>query len=176
MEARTNRGPDCWINQMCWFSPKHFLTQFMPEYAGQAKIDAMMKEMASRVNDWSEHVRPARNRPAPARGVSGTVRLPVNPQPLLLGLRPGREPASVPGRRSAVPDGEPDVFRWFAGEHDIPATAVAILSRCLPTSRTWRAGDYSVYRWPAMAGTTRVAATWNEDPFIGQMMRTKDFR
>ena len=190
MESRMNRGPDCWINAMCWYSPKHFLTQFMPEYAGQAKIDAMMKEMDfAEYNDfWNQNTYSFYNPDSPCARAwclelyDALYYWHINPQPLLLGLRPGGEPASVPGRHSAVPDGEPERGPSSGGLRAsttfLPPPSPYFL-RCLPTSRNMERGDYSVYRWPAMAGNDSalgLAATWNEDPFIGQLMRTKDFR
>ena len=189
MEARTNRGPDCWINQMCWYSPKHFLTQFMPEYAGQAKIDEMMAAQDfEEFNDfWNQNTYSYFNEESPcARAwclelydASSTGIITRNHY--FWGFDPeGNQLPYLDGVQQFRMESRPvAVFRWFAGEHDIPATAAASLDEVPSYIQNMERGDYSVYRWPAMAGNDSglgLAATWNEDPFIGQMMRTKDFR
>ena len=189
MESRMNRGPNCFINGMCWYGPKHWLTQFMPEYVGQAKVDEMIKAAgAENFNAWWRPATwPFENPDGPCIRAwcvehydpSNTGILTrdhyywgFDPEGNQLPYLDGVQQFRMESRSVAT-------FRWLSGENDIPATAVAVLSEVPLYIQNMVAGDYSVYRWPAMAGNDSalgLAATWNEDPFIGELIRTKDFR
>ena len=189
MESRMNRGPDCWIGGMCWFSPKHFLTQFMPEHVGQAKIDQMMKEQDfAEFNDfWNQNTYSFFNSDSPCARAwclevydsssTGIVKRnhffwgfdpEGNQMPYLDGVQQFRQESR-----------DVAVFRWFSGEHDIPATAAGALTEVPLYVQNMEAGDYSVYHWPSFGGNDLGWAfngTWNEDPYLGQILRTQDFR
>ena len=70
------------------------------------------------------------------------------------------------------------VFRGMGGESD--ATTVPYSVSELPLYQAnMEKGDYSIYSWPALGGSDAlftVNQTYNDDPEIGRLMRTKEFR
>jgi peptide/nickel transport system substrate-binding protein len=70
------------------------------------------------------------------------------------------------------------VFRAMAGESDWNAKEYQASDIPL-LIQNMEKGDYSVYNWPSMSGHESglgMNVTWNKDPELGRMFRTKDFR
>ena len=71
------------------------------------------------------------------------------------------------------------VFRKMSGENDQPITYNNNLGDVPLYVSNMERGDYSVYRWPSFGGNDRglgIQQTWNEDPYLGQLNRTHEFR
>ena len=70
------------------------------------------------------------------------------------------------------------VFRSMNGEND-GQTSPFFLSEVPVYNANLEKGDYSVYQWPSTGGNDAAVVlnqTFNDDPFIGKLIRTRDFR
>ena len=70
------------------------------------------------------------------------------------------------------------VFRAMNGENDGQTTPFQ-LSEVPVYNANLEKGDYSVYQWPSTGGNDAAVVlnqTFNDDPLIGKLIRTKDFR
>ena len=70
------------------------------------------------------------------------------------------------------------VFRAMAGEED-GRTSSFIPGELPLYIQNMERGDFSIYHWPSSGGadlTTTMQQTYNEDPRIGELIRTQDFR
>ena len=70
------------------------------------------------------------------------------------------------------------VFRAMNGENDGQTTPF-YLSEVPVYNANLEKGDYSVYQWPSTGGNDAAVVlnqTFNEDPLIGKLIRTRDFR
>ena len=194
MEARTNRGSICTVNGYCWFTPKHHVSQFMPEIVGQAKVDEMMAAdgheafgswWGYRTYDMSRADTPC----ARIMCVGGVGD--ENAQGKEIGklARNHYSWAFDPeGNQLPYVDGvwmyqnesnEVAVFRKMSGENDQPITYNNNLGDVPLYINSMERGDYSVYRWPSFGGNDRglgIQQTWNDDPYLGQLNRTHEFR
>jgi peptide/nickel transport system substrate-binding protein len=194
MESRMNRGSICTIGGMCWFTPKHHVSQFMPEIVGQPAVDAMMAADGNEnFNSWWRNVTydmSSADIPC-ARimcvGGAGTE----NSQGKALGIltRNHYSWAFDPeGNQLPYLDAvwmfqnegnDVAVFRKMAGENDQPITYNNSLTNVPLYINNMESGDYSIYRWPSFGGNDKglgLQQTWNEDPYIGQLIRTHEFR
>jgi len=73
---------------------------------------------------------------------------------------------------------EVGVFRAMAGENDGSAGQFRLPELPLYNANMEK-GDYSLYHWPSPGGLDSAFAlnmTYNADPYVGQMIRTRDFR
>ena len=69
-------------------------------------------------------------------------------------------------------------FRAMAGEED-GRTSSFIPGELPLYVNNMERGDFSIYHWPSSGGadlTTTMQQTYNEDPRIGELIRTQDFR
>jgi peptide/nickel transport system substrate-binding protein len=70
------------------------------------------------------------------------------------------------------------VFRSMAGEMD-GRTSIFLPSELPLYVSNMDKGDYSIYHWPSSGGSempARLQQTFNDDPYIGELIRTQDFR
>ena len=71
------------------------------------------------------------------------------------------------------------VFRKMSGENDQPITYNNLLRNVPLYINSMERGDYSIYRWPSFGGNDAgigLQQTWNDDPYIGELIRTHEFR
>ena len=153
----------------------------MPEYIGQAQVDAMMK--AAQVDNfaqwWGDRTYSYFNPDSPCArawclkvfdrsttGIGSHYFWGFDPEgnqlPYLDAIQQFRM--------------EPGRGRLPLVRNDIPATAAGVLTEVPLYVQNMEAGDYSVYHW---FGGNDLGLAFNhmdEDPFIGQMIRTRDFR
>ena len=70
------------------------------------------------------------------------------------------------------------VFRGMNGENDGQTTPFQLPEVPIYNANMEK-GDYSIYHWPSTGGNDTaipMSQTYNEDPEIGRLLRTKDFR
>ena len=194
MESRLNRGSICTVNGFCWFTPKHHVSQFMPEIVGQAKVDEMMAAddhegfgswWRYRTYDMSRADIPC----ARIMCVGGVGD--ENAQGKEIGkLTRNHYSWAFDPEGNQLPyldavwmyqneSNEVAVFRKMSGENDQPITYNNNLGDVPLYINSMERGDYSVYRWPSFGGNDRglgIQQTWNEDPYLGELNRTHEFR
>jgi len=194
MESRLNRGSICTVGGFCWFTPKHHVTKFMPEQIGQAAVDSMMAAAGqSNFNTWWLSVTydmSSANTPCArimCTGGTGSD----NAQGKALGILARNHYSwAFDPESNQLPyldavwmfqNESPDVanFRKMWGENDQPITFTNSLGDVPRYINNMESGDYSIYRWPSFGGNDAGFAmqqTWNDDPYIGQLIRTHEFR
>jgi len=168
-----------------------YLKQFHPGYADPATLNAMM--VAADIDNWPSHFRtrvsvhgawyrlqPVVGAWVQTSGVSVGDHLNSESNPFYHVFDPeGNQMPYLDGTASVGYESrEVAVFRAMAGESDghtqIYQTAELPLYQSNMVS-----GDYSIYPWPDMAGSDswfRMNMTYNDNPDIGQALRTKNFR
>ena len=188
----------CMRNRFCWFSHPN-LKKLHPKYTDPDKVQARADAMG--LKDWrdvmhaSQNVQLARFELEPFEDVGSTgcvapyCFVEYKPGELAVAERnhyfPFVDPAGnqLPYTDQVVmiilPGDEATVrFRSMAGETDGRSTNY-ILPELPLYIQNMEKGDYSIYGWPALGGADlgfEMNQTYNVDPQIGRLIRTKEFR
>ena len=189
LEGGRSRGPRCRVG--CWYGARQHLYQFHPKYASSRELNAKLEETG--MPGWVDlfksettahgfgiikvpHIGPYLQ----TYGRSQGDRLEYKANPYHFAVDPeGNQLPYLDGIISVGYESRPvAVFRALAGEHD--AGSVIFVEDELPIYQTnMEKGDYSLYSYPTPggpAGGLSFNQTFNDDPEIGRLMRTKDFR
>jgi peptide/nickel transport system substrate-binding protein len=186
LELRDGRGCSS-AGRYCWFLPVDFMKPFHPDFADPAAYNALLsandddetKAWASAFSAPDVLDRPPLVGPYFATLSSDTLDTwDRNP------YFPGVDPA---GNQLPYTDGaigiktesaSVAVFRTIAGEADLVGGHLAVSQ--LPLYRAnQEKGDYRILLWPSPSGADTILPInqdWNKDPYIGSLLRTKDFR
>ena len=188
----------CMRNRFCWFSHPN-MQKLHPKYTDAGKLQARADAMG--LKDWKEVYHASQNvqlarfalEPFEEIGSTGCVApycfVEYKEGEIAVAERnhyfPFVDPAGnqVPYTDQVVmiilPGDEATVrFRSMAGETDGRSTNYILPELPLYVENMER-GDYSIYGWPALGGADlglEVNQTYNADPEIGRLLRTKDFR
>ena len=187
MESRATPSALCGPNRVCIVShPK--MQKYYPQYAGQDAIDKLIKDeghtdLIALLNDrWHVYTNiteiPCA---APFCALSDSEALTeweknqyhwfVDPEGNQIPYMDGAVMPKLENRDVIV-------FRAMAGEEDgrtstfIPGELPLYISNMVK-------GDFSIFHWPSSGGadlSTTMQQTYNEDPRIGELIRTQDFR
>jgi len=189
-DGKSKRGYDqCGGNRWCWFAPKHWLTKFHPAYASETDLQKLMDD-----NNFDNPITLMQNassyrrnlgRPGPAMNawklqdqtdlegyyVRNHYYVGVDPEGNQLPFFDERKILKMESREVVA-------FRTMAGEGDVDACVLRM--EALPLAmHNMEKGDYSLYHWPTPGGSDVALTfnqTWNEDPELGKLIRTNDFR
>jgi ABC-type transport system substrate-binding protein len=177
-----------------WYCPTQFYKQLHPKYADPAELQARID--AAGVDDWVQLWGQMTTPGKEALPITGEVRPCVAPWCLVEYVpdafsRYSRnhyfmmfdaEGNQLPYTDEAVAfvseSREIGVFRSMDGENDGSAFQFRLPEMPLYNANMVT-GDYSLYHWPSPGGTDAgiyMNMSYNEDPWIGQMLRTVDFR
>ena len=188
MESRSTPSALCGPKRVCIIShPK--MQKYYPQYAGQAAIDKLIKDeghtdlVALLNNRWHLYTNideiPCAS---PFCAISYTPSLTeweknqfhwfVDPEGNQIPYLDGAVMWSAEGGRDV------QIFRAMAGEED-GRTSYFIPGEIPLYIQNMERGDFSVYHWPSSGGadlSTTMQQTYNVDPRIGELIRTRDFR
>jgi len=187
-QLRHTRSYDCRFK--CFFSPKHYMKQFHPGYADPADLTKLIQDGGH--NDWTDLFLAKQLTfadellvPQTAAHImtDGAGRLKnfyeFKSNPYYFAADPmGNQLPYADGMYQTIHESrEVAVFRAMAGENDFGLRVFDILE--LPMYQAnMEKGDYSLYSWgsPGNAPVLTFNFTYNEDPEIGKLFRTADFR
>ena len=188
MESRATPSALCGPGRVCIVShPK--MQKYYPQYAGQAAIDKLIKDeghadLVTLLNNrWHVYTNIVEIPCAgPFCATSYTPSLTeweknqfhwfVDPEGNQIPYLDGAVMWSSDGGR------EVQIFRAMAGEED-GRTSYFIPGEIPMYIQNMERGDFSVYHWPSSGGADLSATmqqTYNVDPRIGELIRTRDFR
>ena len=173
--------------RLCWFSHHEYNKQWHPKYASSAALNSEIakNEVENWVQLWNLKNNAEINTERPCvqpwctTAESDTERtytrnhyfFEVDPEGNQLPYIDQVSNFRMESRDVAV-------FRAMNGEQDGQTTPYLIKELPLYTSNM-NQGDYSIYHWPSTGGNDAPISlnqTYNEDPYIGQLIRTGDFR
>ena len=187
MESRATPSSLCGPGRVCITShPK--MKKYYPQYAGQPAIDKLIKDeghadLKALLNDRWHVYSNIKEIPcaAPYCATSDSESLTeweknqyhwfVDPEGNQI---PYNDGAVMP----KLEDRDVIVFRAMAGEED-GRTSTFIPGELPLYIENMERGDFSVFHWPSSGGADLSATmqqTFNEDPRIGELIRTQDFR
>ncbi len=195
---QTHTASLCFPNRFCWFGHPN-LKKIHPKFAGAEQAQAIADGMG--LKDWKEVMRASQNvqlarfelEPFAEIGSTGCVApycfVEYKPGEIAVAERnhyfPFVDPAGnqLPYTDQVVmiilPGDEATVrFRSMNGETD-GRTTNYILPELPLYIQNMERGDYSIYGWPSLGGADlglHMNQTYNVDPEIGRLIRTKDFR
>ena len=186
-EQRANRGDHCsgGAGRGCFWSPKHYMGQFVPGIADPAALQKKIDD--NKVEDWVQLWKLKTNwetntekpcmRAWCIKSNSDTQRT-GSRNHYFWGVDPegNQMPYMDEVTMIAMESREVAVFRAMAGENDGQTAIYASPEIPLYVSNMEK-GDYSLYHWP-LAAEFSIAwnQTYNHDPVIGELLRTKKFR
>ena len=203
-DGKLGRGMTCSGRRgFCWFAPKHYLSQFHLTYTDEETLNKRAETLAVQtwVDVWWQKSQvdlanaqgPSTDLPSngipdglPCMGawcmkgkhtdVAGTL----TRNHFFVGVDP--EGNQLPYTDELTMDRfesrDVAVFRSLNGETDAYTTAFKLQEMPLYIS-SMEKGDFSLEHWPATGGNDaalNLNQTWNEDPVIGELLRTTDFR
>ena len=174
-----------------WYAPAHYMKQFHQKYADPDELAALVKE--EEVDDWIQLFRlkldyghafleegfgapmmsawvPCERTETHARACRNAFYYGVDPE--------GNQLPYIDSVYSvAVESNEVALLRAMLGESDLVSRLFQIQHMPLLV-KNMEKGDYSIYHWKNAASDAMLAIsqTYNEDPEIGRLLRTKDFR
>jgi len=177
----------------CYEFPAHYGKQFHPKYQTPAKLQELMDE--AQVDDWAKLFGLRTNYetnglntkyPVPHAGPWVTESRESNGNfvdvrnPYYFGFDPEGNQLPYIDRIQGiqVESREVGVFRAMNGEVDSGGIGF-ILTEMPLYMQNMVSGDYSIYKWDALAGDDSYSMfnqDYNVDPEVGRWLRTKDFR
>ena len=195
---QTHTASFCRPNRFCWFGHPN-LKKIHPKFAGAEQAQAIADSMG--LKDWKDVMTASQNvqlarfelEPFADIGSTGCVApycfVEYKPGEIAVAERnhyfPFVDPAGnqLPYTDQVVmiilPGDEATVrFRSMNGETD-GRTTNYILPELPLYIQNMEKGDYSIYGWPSLGGADlgfHMNQTYNVDPEIGRLVRTKDFR
>jgi len=187
MEGEVRPGSICTSFYFCFYSPAHYMKQFHPDYGDPAAIAKMIEE--EEVGDWTRlwglKNSFGNNPDMPWMGhfvldsVGDTLwTLSANPYFFEVDPEGNQLPYQDGVQIIRVESREVAVFRTMAGESDFNGRDLLIQEIPLYRSNQER-GDFSIKIWPTTGPgdiAMSICQTCNQDPELGKLMRTKDFR
>ena len=173
-----------------WYAPKHFLAEFHPDHSTAAKITEHLGRYDQEA--WTGLMRKVTNPRDIDIGIKGPSLNAWYHESILdtigfdsrnhffVGVDPEGNQLPYIDRRTSVrtEDRPAAVLRTLAGETDQNSCLSSIPELPLYVTNMEK-GDYSLYHWPTPGGNdgpVSVNHTYNMDPEIGKLLRTKDFR
>jgi len=174
-----------------WFAPAHYMKQFHQKYADPEELAALVKEAG--VDDWIQlfkmnldygwaHMEKTINTPTmwpwmPCERGESHTRYCRNPYYYGVDPEGNQLPYIDSVFSKAVESKEVAVLRAMLGESDLVSRLFQINQIPLLVKNMVE-GDYSIFHWKNAASDSMLAIsqTYNEDPEIGRLLRTKDFR
>jgi len=190
-DGKSQRGYwNCGRGGFCWHAPKHFLTAYHPDYASADSLNAAMGKYQQ--SDWTRLMRKVTNPRDMDIGIKGPSMNAWYHESILdteghdvrnhffIGTDPeGNQLPYIDKRISAKAESRAvAVLRTMAGETDQNSCLSSIPELPLYLSNMEK-GDYSLYHWPTPGGNDMAISlnqTWNTDPEMGKLIRTKEFR
>ena len=187
MESRATPSSLCGPGRVCIVShPK--MQKYYPQYAGQAAVDKLIKDgghadLAALLNERWNVYQNIDEIPCAAPYCATAFSEPlteweknqyhwfVDPEGNQL---PYTDGAVMPRMESR----DVNIFRAMAGEQD-GRTSEFIPGELPLYIQNMEKGDFSIFFWPSSGGadlSTTMQQTYNENPLIGELIRTKDFR
>ena len=173
-----------------WYAPKHFLAEFHPDHSTAAKITEHLGRYDQEA--WTGLMRKVTNPRDMDIGIKGPSLNAWYHESILdtigfdsrnhffVGVDPEGNQLPYIDRRTSVrtEDRPAAVLRTLAGETDQNSCLSSIPELPLYVTNMEK-GDYSLFHWPTPGGNdgpVSVNHTYNMDPEIGKLLRTKDFR
>ena len=173
-----------------WYAPKHFLAEFHPDHSTAAKITEHLGRYDQET--WTALMQKVTNPRDIDIGIKGPSLNAWYHESILdtigfdarnhffVGVDPEGNQLPYIDRRTSVrtEDRPAAVLRTLAGETDQNSCLSSIPELPLYVTNMEK-GDYSLYHWPTPGGNDgpiSVNHTYNVDPEIGRLLRTKDFR
>lgn len=173
-----------------WYAPKHFLAEFHPDHSTAAKITEHLGRYQQEA--WTGLMRKVTNPRDPDIGIKGPSLNAWYHESILdtqgfdsrnhffVGVDPEGNQLPYIDRRTSVrtEDRPAAVLRTLAGETDQNSCLSSIPELPLYVTNMEK-GDYSLFHWPTPGGNdgpVSVNHTYNADPEIGKLLRTKEFR
>ncbi|MYD50291.1 MAG: hypothetical protein F4W93_02240 [Dehalococcoidia bacterium] len=173
-----------------WYAPKHFLAEFHPDHSTAAKITEHLGRYDQEA--WTGLMRKVTNPRDIDIGIKGPSLNAWYHESILdtqgfdsrnhffVGVDPEGNQLPYIDRRTSVrtEDRPAAVLRTLAGETDQNSCLSSIPELPLYVTNMEK-GDYSLFHWPTPGGNdgpVSVNHTYNMDPEIGKLLRTKDFR
>ena len=173
-----------------WYAPEHFLAEFHPDHSTAAKITEHLGRYQQEA--WTGLMRKVTNPRDPDIGIKGPSLNAWYHESILdtigfdarnhffVGVDPEGNQLPYIDRRTSVrsESREAAVLRTLAGETDQNSCLSSIPELPLYVTNMQK-GDYSLFHWPTPGGndgTVSLNHTYNTDPEIGKLLRTKDFR
>jgi peptide/nickel transport system substrate-binding protein len=186
-ELRSSARMWCAKGVVSWFCPSEYLKQFHPKFADPAALQAQIDE--ANLEDWtqlfSNKGNVFANPDLPVHTAWGTC---VKEDRLVIACRnhyytffdvEGNQlPYADEAALFSMETREVAVFRAMNGELD-GRSDFLILSEMPLYNANMEKGDYSLYHWPSTGGSDVAMffnMTYNKDPEIGRILRTRDFR
>jgi peptide/nickel transport system substrate-binding protein len=187
MESRATPSSLCGPGRVCITGhPK--MKKYYPQYAGQASIDKLIKDgghadLTGLLNQKWQVYNNIEEIPcaAPFCAISRTDSQTeweknqyhwfVDPEGNQLPYLDGAVMPQMENR-------DVNIFRAMAGEQD-GRTSEFIPGEIPLYIQNMDRGDFSIFHWPSSGGadlSTTMQQTYNEDPRIGELIRTQDFR
>jgi len=181
-------GQYCGTISQCMWEPYHYSKNFHPKTPDPAAFEKLMKDRGYTV--WTQawrgkyDVNTTANVPSLGyfyicEGSAQQVKLCANPY--FYGADPqGNQLPYLDGYvYDRVEARDVAVFRALSGETDGPFSENFLLQELPLYLANMDKGDFSIARWPDLSGNDaglQQNLEWNEDPYIGQLIRTQDFR
>jgi len=172
-----------------WYAPAHYLKPFHKKYADAKKLDEMVN--AAEVEDWVALFRSRANFQleeqvdAPFMGpwfmcekTAFHSRMCRNPYYFGVDPEGNQLPYIDSIFTNVVESPEVSALRSMGGESDLVTGGVVTIGLLPVFIKNMEKGDYSLYHWPAWARDLALVfnQTYNDDPEIGRLIRTKEFR
>ena len=170
------------------YSPKHYMKQFHPKYAGQAKVDELAKDEG--FDNWVQLFKfkndPKLNVEAPVV-TPWITKTPINTPQMVLERNPYYFAVDTAGNQlpyfdkivmGLAEDLEVLNLRAIAGEYDIQGRHVQ-LPKLPVLLENQEKGNYTIRFWRALGGSDSafyINQNYDADPEIGKWLRNKDFR
>ena len=185
-ELRTSARQWCSKGVVSWHCPP-YLKQFHPKYADSKQLQRLINEAS--LEDWTQlfsqkgNVWANPDLPCVTAWCMSVVRdtqvivsrnhyyFFFDPEGNQLPYMDEATIISMESRATAV-------FRSMRGENDGQTTPFMLPEIPIYNANMQR-GDYSIYHWPSTGGNDAAitfSQTFNDDPEIGRLIRTRDFR
>ena len=173
-----------------WYAPKHFLAEFHPDHSTAAKVTEHLGRYDQ--ESWTALMRKVTNPRDIDIGIKGPSLNAWYHESILdtqgfdsrnhffVGVDPEGNQLPYIDRRTSIrsEDRPAAVLRTMAGETDQNSCLSSIPELPLYVTNMEK-GDYSLFHWPTPGGNDGPVSfnhTYNTDPEIGRLLRTKDFR
>ena len=180
------RSADADCIDFCMWTNVKYTSRYHPKYSEKKWLDQQLKN--GNFNDWTELMRRQQDvrRIVDYPWIGAYKVCEASERRRTICRNPYFHAVDPAGNQLPYTDSWTDVFfesrevamfRSMAGESDMSSAGTTLMELPLYKANMEK-GDYSILGWPQLDGTAPISfnQTFNDDPEIGELVRTKDFR
>jgi peptide/nickel transport system substrate-binding protein len=189
MATTSDLGGPAWIGEILdgGYMPEHYLSRFHPSYVGEGEANRLAKDAG--YTNWISYMQYLNqwglNPDMPTVSPWVTIR-PLNDPPHTFGPNPYSIWVDTEGNQLPYIGDihfelvqQTDVINLKASEGELDFQDIWLSAASLPVLiENQDAGGYTIHQMPGeyMDHTIRINLSFDKDPFIGELIRTTDFR